>query len=491
MPQRLIPIGILSLICSACEPIEINLVLDDTVELSPTDSEDTELIDDPLSEHSEQNETVSDSDPDEPQPQDEWEPIEVPPSDLDCSDRELWQGNITISTQAELDSLTLEYGGVTGNLRLESEDIVSLEQLRCFTQIEHLYIDGVSAPTLLLDETEQLSSLNVSNSSIQSINIPNVEIIQSAQIYDNLHLQEFVLLNTVDANGNIHFIDNPSINKINLYSLQESSNIRIENNSSLIHFQAPWLQRGNGNIHFILNDSLEQISFPMLSTIGSRLRIEDNTNLQSASFPMLESTGGNLRIRENRQLSELDLYSLVYVGDPISSHSAQASLYVTQTQLSSLYLPNLVSIGCYMDIIENEILETIEMSSLIRVGNNVNIMSNRTLTDITSLFSLEEITGHINVSFNPYLYSSQADRLIWNELGEDNITGNIQSSGNRSWEEGIPSTCSGEYLNFSNGLVFLEGDEKLIYETQVDTCPQDIQLMDGSTWSLQGNCLCE
>ena len=247
MTQRLIPIGLLSLICTACEPIEIHVTLEDAAAPSPDTAES------PNSEVSSPEEPSAHEEPNS------WEPVAVPENELNCSDLPAYEGSLAISSQEDLDALTDEYGSIN-DLTLEGPDISSLEQLRCFSEIEHLIIDGVSASYLSLDEMDNLGSLEVHNSQLQRINIPNLEQTHRLWIFDNPHLQSIHLPNTIETTGRIRIYDNPSLNNLNLYSLHETIELRLRDNSSLTEISLPWLQRVSGHTEFSGNDALERIN---------------------------------------------------------------------------------------------------------------------------------------------------------------------------------------------------------------------------------------
>jgi len=192
---------------------------------------------------------------------------------ISCTDAfsQIFNGDLTLNTQSAVESFN--YAEVTGDLHLESADILNL--------------DGLS------ELQEVGGSFRIIETSAAEISLPNLgEVGELLLIQDNESLLDLSFPSLITIGGTLRINDNPI----------------------LIDISFPNLQSIYMNFFVDRQDEIESIEFPSLSLIGDQLFLIDNDELESLSLPILDSLGterltsfggSEIRITQNLSLTEI------------------------------------------------------------------------------------------------------------------------------------------------------------------------------------------
>ncbi len=148
------------------------------------------------------------------------------------------------------------------------------------------------------------------------------------------------------------------------------------------------LESITGNFVMKDNPNIENLDLSMLTTVGGDFIIDTNEKLETAAAA-LGTVGGDLIIDSNDRLETIAvLDSLTTVGhDLIIQNNADYNFETINLMILSL-------VGNDMNIINNRSLETIVLDNLTTVGNDLNIKDNPDLVCQTSaLESQINVTG--------------------------------------------------------------------------------------------------
>jgi len=128
--------------------------------------------------------------------------------------------------------------------------------------------------------------------------------------------------------------------------------------------------------------------------------IEDSAGL--AALARCDSIDGLVTIQAQDWLTDLELTSLEDVG----------SLSILDNHaLTRIDLPNLASVGGYVDFSNNSTLTAIHMPRLTTVPNSLLISDNDALTSPSGLSSLEAVGGHLFIENNACMSQTDAETI--------------------------------------------------------------------------------
>jgi hypothetical protein len=223
------------------------------------------------------------------------------PEETTCTVEDTYSGNLTITTQEDMDAFTAQYQAITGNLTIEGEDIEEAA-LGCLESASWITLQDTSIQEVVLTNLEASPGLVLhSNPDLLSASVPRLE------------------------EGGFTVEDNASLETVELSQLQEAGSLSFQNNDSLTVISLPELQVTDGSLYVLNNPSLQALSFPQLVEVGtmiglyssnSALYIEENDQLTEISFPSLVHIGYRFRLSSNASLTSLDGFqSLMSVGD--------------------------------------------------------------------------------------------------------------------------------------------------------------------------------
>lgn len=329
-------------------------------------------------------------------------------------------GEITLSSQAEVDDFPTDYPGCTqilGSITISGADITDLSGLFGVT-----YLEG----NLFIEDNPMLNSL----AGLESL----TTIFQGGFfISNNAVLTSLMGLESLNSIGNEFFIiDNPALTSLTaLESLTSIGTLFYsQNNDALTSLEGLGSLTSVQGLYILSNDALTSLgSFDALTSLNDGLFIENNNALLSLTgLEPLIFIGGLFRLFDNPALSSLNgLESLTSVG---SIEMRNNSSLMNLTGLESLTF-----IYEYLDLYNNDALTSLTgLESLASINNYLYLQNHDALVNLTGLESLADVSV-IRVENN--------DALI-------NLTG----------LESLTSVSSIELLN-NNALVDLTGLESI------------------------------
>ncbi|MCP4498390.1 MAG: hypothetical protein GY822_00285 [Deltaproteobacteria bacterium] len=227
-----------------------------------------------------------------------------------------------------------------------------------------------------------------------------------------------------------------------LVPLSEVASLTIDGFAAAEDIALPNLQSIEGDLIICHNEGLLDVQFSTLTAVGGDLVLCDNTALYDAAFPVLSTIGGSLKILANDELSDVNLLALTSTsGIEINSDGlldlelgalirVQGSLRVGQesfaanTNLSSLDVPNLVSVEGDLLVQRNSDLATLDARSLLSIGGAMTISDNDALSEL-HLEALLSVQGAACVCSNASLDACDA-KAVDDAL----LTQNVDVTGN-------------------------------------------------------------
>jgi len=237
-------------------------------------------------------------------------------------------GNITLSTQQEVDDFPSNYPTCTVmpySITVEGNDINSLTGLGLLTSIE--------------------GDLTISNnpSLTDVFGLGGLTSIGGSLIVEN---------NTsLGATGGLQGLDLLSTIGENLY---------LSGNNALQTLNGLWVQSVGGGVFVTSNDNLMDVYLPVLETVGGDLVVEDNDAMNFIQgLDMLESVGGTFSIIGNDALLGLaDMAGLITVnGDLIVSNNTILTSLNGLGNINPSNLDNLI-------LLDNAVLSYCELANI-------------------------------------------------------------------------------------------------------------------------------
>ena len=315
---------------------------------------------------------------------------------------QIYNGDIVLTTQAEVDSFQVNYGsytGITGSLNINGTQIENLDSLYSL-----IFINS----RLSLAENEQLTSIEGLNNLVYIGN--------DLKIVENPLLTSLEGLRSLTAVQKDLFIQNTPITDLGGLNNLESIGLGL----ALIE----------------LNNLANLDSLESLTTIGQWLLVFDNPGLQNVDAleqvgpiadyidfsqnPMLLNVDGiknaavslesHLAIVNNDMITNIDsLYNLNYVGGTLRISNNDSLRNVNG-------LGNLDTLDGTLYVRNNEKLESIDsLLNLTYIGEHLWIEQNPSLVDLFGLSNLTEIRGYLRIKLNDLLPSivplSQVDTI--------------------------------------------------------------------------------
>ena len=301
----------------------------------------------------------------------------VPTIFIQAQSDTIYTGSITVTTQAEVDTLSTTLAGKTiidGNLTI--------------------------GYTLVRDS---LSSSNITNLTPLS-NI--VHITGGVWIQQNGQLVNFTGLDSLQTIGGFFRVNsNAKLTTLGDFPALDSigGDFLVFRNGELTtlgDFSA--LQSIGGKFHVSYNDQLRTLGdFLVLNSIEEDFEVFNNDQLTTlGDFPALDSIGGLFNVDNNPILRSIgDFPELQTIGGYFR--------VIRSGKLTTLgYFPGLQSIGGYFRVSNNDSLTTLgDFPALQSIGGYFQVSSNDKLTSLGDFPVLDSIGGYFDVSFNDQLTS--------------------------------------------------------------------------------------
>ncbi len=335
--------------------------------------------------------------------------------DDDTSNDNIFDGDVVLSSQADVDIFTQEqYTEINGSLLIQNEDpndpIVSLDGLSSLTSIED---------TLRLFELSQIESLSGLENiefvglTVRIFNLPN--LIDISDIPQSASTQNYILDTLPNVTAVPSFEEHTSINLFVVFRLDSITQLNVfPNLISIDNF-----------FRIDNNENLNSLSgFQNLTHIQDSFSIEFNTNLETIS--LWDSYQGNQFgsfIIKNNALSNVDfLENITQIG-------GLSIVAGDNDQITDISLSNLNSI----DFLKLENLMIADLNNLNSISNirSLNIRNCNLVNDLDGLSALStnnsDNDGSININQNDNLndFCGISNYIINNEIGSFQISGNL------------------------------------------------------------------
>ena len=331
-----------------------------------------------------------------------------------------YTGNITVTTQAQVDALGNTLAGKTrinGNLTigytlvrdsLSSSNITNLTplsnivhimggvwiqqngQLVNFTGLDSLQTIGEYFRVRSNDQLTTLGDFPALDSIGENFNVNNNTELTTLGVFSDLQSVGGVF--SVWQNSNLSTLgDFPE-----LQSIGEFFNVQ-SNDRLLAPGNFPVLQSIGGYFNVNSNDTLTTLGdFPALQTIGEYFRVRSNDQLTTlGDFPALQTIGGDFSVFRNADLATLgDFSALQSIGGEFHvSYSDQLRT------LGDFLILN--SIGEAFEVFNNDQLTTLgDFPALDSIGGLFNVDNNPILKSIGDFPELQSIGGYFRVIRN-------------------------------------------------------------------------------------------
>lgn len=395
----------------------------------------------------------------------------------DCEQSTVFSGNLTLSTQAQIDDFF--YTEVTGNFTLQGAGINNLDGLNSLTKVGgYININGLTNITNL-DGLSNVSAVNTylyiqQNTNLTDIaGLAKITSCQYLYIYDNdklLNLEGLNALKSITTVNGLRVEHNELLEDISALSSIESinGNFRVVSNPSLRNFCAFTNVFSNGGHNGsytvsgnrynptkqnIINGDCEQstvysgsltlttqgqIDAFFYTEVTGNLTIQGTgiTNLDGLSS--LTKTGGYLNINGVSNITNLDGLSNV---SEITTY-----LYLqTNANLTDISGLSKITTSQYVYIYNNDKLVSLDgMNGLqsVTTNNGLRIIENNVLTDISALSNLTSVSGPLMIQNN---YALEDFCVLTDVLTNNGVTGAFSVSGNSynpTKQQVIDGNCS-------------------------------------------------
>ncbi|MCE7925036.1 MAG: T9SS C-terminal target domain-containing protein [Haliscomenobacteraceae bacterium CHB4] len=298
----------------------------------------------------------------------------------------VYVGDVTFSSQAELDAWSPDYTSITGFLTISGADITDLTPLQNITSVGFLYIS----------ENAVLMSLT----GLDAISFIRLTLI----VRENHLLTSLAGLGALtsfgDIGGYIEIRNNASLATLTGLGPITSLNgyIVIENNSSLTDITALGMITKTLALIVYNNDALVSLSGLDALTSVEGIFIQDNASLVDLTgLNAITSIGAGLQIYNNSSL--ISLTGL----NAITSIGAGLQIYNNSSLISLTGLNAITSVGGEVVIQQNDALVNLTgLNKLTTVGGVLQIQSNTSLASLTGLEMVASI-GALSIGNNPLL----------------------------------------------------------------------------------------
>ena len=281
----------------------------------------------------------------------------------------LYEGNITLTSQTEVNEFISNTTVILGNLTIGYTDGSSRSDITDLTPLSNM---THTTGNLIIQQNEQLNNINDLNN-LQTIGgyfrVKNNNTLTTLGYFPDLQ--------TIGKYFEV--INNEILDTIGIFSTLQiiGEFFWIINNDRLITLgNFPALQTIGEYFSVNGNDRLTTLEvFPSLQTIEEYFSVSNNDTLTTlGDFPALQTIGGYFRVNFNDQLTTL--------GD----------------------FPALQTIGKYFEIISNNTLTTLRAFSVLQtVGGDFNVSNNDQLTTLGDFPALQTIGGYFGVYSNDQL----------------------------------------------------------------------------------------
>ncbi len=363
-------------------------------------------------------------------------------------------GNITISTQAQMDAFKnssgCKYTHVTGNLTIDGNgnastgaDVAGSDPITDLCNLQELL--SVGGNLVIRDFNVPGNPTNLNDlSNLQTVG-NNFTIGTGADNNTSFAGSSLSFPNLTSVGNNLNVTNNPGITGVSMPNLAGTVNsIDVHTNGNAvatIDLSSVTAVTGAADfLNNVANATAANVNLGALTTVGGLLRL--NRTAASINLTSLTSVGGNLVIDNNAgPLGTLNIPSLNQVGGtlsidnnditainiPTAFTAPSTALTITgNTGLTSVTVGILSTTGNATVQNNGTGVTTINLSNLQTVGGNLS-MNNNAANAITAAVDLSALTGVTgNMTLNRTLGTVTAPVLT-------NISGDFTANNNGTW----------------------------------------------------------
>jgi uncharacterized repeat protein (TIGR01451 family) len=311
-------------------------------------------------------------------------------------------GQITLSTQAEVDAWDQSITALTEDLTIRGTDITNIDALSNLEEVLSI-LEIINNPELT--NIDGLSGLtNVSG---------ELQIITNRLITDIDGLS-----NLTDVTGEINLQSNATLSSIDgfLGLTDFAGMLAIQFNDALLNIDGlSNLENVSGTISIRENDGLLNVNgFSNLDDFTGRIFITRNEVLTNVDgFSNLTNLSGSLDINGN--ISLVNLNAISSLTDISGALTIQNNTAISDFTV----LSNLTDISGTLSLTNLAALLNLDMfSNLTDICGRLSISRNENLLDIDGLLGFSTLNGEIRISDNPSLTNINGLSNLTNVLGE-------------------------------------------------------------------------
>ncbi|KAG0329011.1 hypothetical protein BGZ99_003641 [Dissophora globulifera] len=235
----------------------------------------------------------------------------------------------------------------------------------------------------------------------------------SIKVVSNPHLTTLSLENLQSSTGSISFFNNTQLSAVNMPRLKSINSLDIITAPSLRQLSLPSIESVNTlkveDTGLDNSGNLPWSSLPKVSDLG----VSNNKLLTAIDMPSLKAISGHLVIAANGLMegqgkgASLHLPNLTSVSNCTLRHltdlqvpsltAVSSSLSFDETNLQTINVPLLKSVGQTLSIVSNNVLRNISFAELTSIGGALLIANNTELTDVSGFNKLKDISGVLNM----------------------------------------------------------------------------------------------
>ncbi|MEE2829738.1 MAG: hypothetical protein VX498_11175 [Myxococcota bacterium] len=311
-------------------------------------------------------------------------------------------GSLELTNVEAIEAFCDEYDAITGDLTVDAPELAAIDALACLQRV---------GGTLRIDDQPALTSVELpllrrvggdlyvqGNPQQRTLLLPALEQVEGGLIVQYLpRLEELVLPSLHSVKRFLSFYRTGG-QRLILPELLTVGEHFVDEGTKPIEFGAPSTEALNPHhvLYIRVNLSLQEVSAPRLSSVAGVLKISSNEVLASVDMPALEELGAGLYLSFGEVLQVFELPALERIG---------GFLYVQRSPVREFSLPALGEVKSDVFVQHNPFMTILELPELADVG------------------------GSFFVTDNPSLAGSAVEELV-DDIGEENISGPINTSGN-------------------------------------------------------------
>jgi hypothetical protein len=272
----------------------------------------------------------------------------------------IFEGDLHIGTSADATDFCAEYNAVQGDVTLDP-NLPSLEALSCLRQVAgDLRIEELGVmPEVRLPNLSWVGgelAIQVTSMAVQDLELERLEGVGEGLTIHFTELKRLAMPSLEFVEGHVSLYANNFLEELDLSALEQVGDTDLESDSVL---------------YVRLNQSLERLDFPVLRQVAGVLKISSNRLITELTMPMLERTGWGFYISYCESLRS---YSI-----PI--REVGGFVYLANSYVTSIALPELTTIQSDLNVIFNPSLEALSIPKLESVGLGAVFQGNHSLAE--------------------------------------------------------------------------------------------------------------